>query len=202
MLKQEKGEKFIFLEISGEQGNIDTYSIILKEALNLGITRILIACIWDKEQEKGKELLKEVCKLCEILGIRPFSTTQGYKDKIYETTMVGNVVKTKDAFIPNLINMISLEDYKKSITQKNNSQEDKKLTKAEIAMDSFMERFNDGELTNIEVSPNKDSLVSLDTEFINNQTDAFQEMLKSPLMEKVNQATDKNTLTLENKKKN
>lgn len=191
MVKQNLEEKFIFLEISGEKGNIETYREILNEAATFGIKRILLACIWDNKEEKGEELLKEVSEICLDLGIKPFSSVGGYKKALYTDAMIGIVRKTNNSVVPDITSMISLKEYK----MENN----KALDKSKDYMDKFMRKLENGELSHMEEPVDEKQLVTLNEKFIKEQVESFGQLLNDPLMKAVEQSIDKSQcLSLKN----
>lgn len=187
MVEQNLEEEFILLEISGEKGNIASYSNILQEAAGLNIKRILLICIWDKEEEKGKSLLKEVIKVCESLDIKPFPSIGGYKNALYKSAMIGTIRKTDGNIIPNINNMISFEDYKKKMAKTDHQI----LLNAEQAIDRFMQKFKNGEFSSRKEPEDKTKLVKLDEKFIEEQVESFGQLLNDPLMKAVEQDIDK-----------
>lgn len=186
-------EKFIFLEISGEKGDVETYKKVLLDANTLNIKRILFACIWDGQEEKGKELLEEVQKMCRTLYIEPFTNTLGYNGIMYENAMVGTISSIEDRVVPNLNNLVSLEDYKNAKTK----------DKAGQAMNRFMEKLENEELTRREEPVDKKHIVTLDKNFVEEKRDDFKEMLSSHFGELINQVTNdtKKSLSLTPKDK-
>lgn len=174
-------EKFILLEISGAQGNLEKYKHYLEEAASLNINRVLLSCIWDGQEDKGEELLNEVTEICSDLQIVPFPMTLGYKDLVYTEVMIGTVTKIDDKVTPDINSMVPLEDYKAS----------KKITSnAKKSMDSFMEKLENGELTHVEEPENEKHTVKLDDKFIEEQVESFGQLLDSPLMRAVEQDVD------------
>ncbi len=173
-------EKFILLEISGEHGDIETYKNILLDANALNIKRILFACIWDEQEEKGEELLKKVQEMCRTLYIEPFPSILGSKEMMFKSAMVGTAsFIIEDIVIPSLSNMVSLEDYKNNKTL---------ASHAETYMGKFMEKLENGELTRKEEPTNNP--VKLDESFIEEKVADFNEMLNSPFGELIKQATN------------
>lgn len=72
MTGQRLEEKFILLEISGEQGDLEQYKKILCEASLLNINHVIFGFVWDDNEKRGEELLKKVQEICSILNIVPF----------------------------------------------------------------------------------------------------------------------------------
>lgn len=186
MVEQNSEEKFVFLEISGEQGDIETYKNALLDANALNIKRILLACIWDGQEEKGEELLKEVSKLCSVLVIVPFPSIGGYKKALYTDAMIGTIRKVNDTVIPDITNMISLKEYKKSV-----SGNKKNFPNAEEHMDIFMRKLENGELSHMEEPVIERHIATLDDEFIEKQVDSFEKSFDSLFMKIFDTATNK-----------
>lgn len=109
-----KNKHFVFLEISGEYGNLEEYKKSLQEASLLGIDRVIFACIWDNNTENGKVLLEEIQEVCKKLNILPLDFTIGYDSCMYDQAMVGELRKEKHHLNPNFGSMIPMDKYKSS----------------------------------------------------------------------------------------
>lgn len=112
MESQNLEEKFIFLEISGENGDLEIYKKSLCEASLLNINRIIFGCIWDNNIDRGDEIFKKLVKICEVLQIVPFSMTVGYEGSMYNEAMVGKLKVSKDSVLPDFVGMVSMSEYK------------------------------------------------------------------------------------------
>lgn len=112
MTGQRLEEKFILLEISGEQGDLEQYKKILCEASLLNINHVIFGCVWDDNEKRGEELLKKVQEICTILNIVPFNMTVGYENVMFDQAMVGELKKVNDTVTPDFSSMISIYEYK------------------------------------------------------------------------------------------
>lgn len=110
MTGQRLEEKFILLEISGEQGDLEQYKKILCEVSLLNINHVIFGCVWDDNEKRGEELLKKVQEICTILNIVPFNMTVGYENAMFDQAMVGELKKVNNTVTPDFSSMISIDE--------------------------------------------------------------------------------------------
>ena len=110
----EKEEKYILLEISGENGDFEQYKRNLCEASLLGISRVVFGGIWGNNEERGQEILGQLLSVCAILNMEPWSMTICYEGVMFNYAAIGKMRESKGMMTPEFINLIPIDEYKTS----------------------------------------------------------------------------------------